>query len=71
MTSRIWIGSLMATRLLEDPGVDGAAVGLELGSAEDEGDLASGYFYNGLFKNHYGALRSEAALKILVETLSN
>lgn len=28
-------------------------------------DDASGYFYNGLFKNHYGALRSEPALKIL------
>jgi SHS family lactate transporter-like MFS transporter len=31
----------------------------------------SGYFYNGLFKNHYGALRSEAALKVLVDTLSD
>jgi MFS transporter, SHS family, lactate transporter len=30
----------------------------------------SGYFYNGLFKNHYGALRSDAALKILVPTLT-
>lgn len=31
----------------------------------------SGYFYNGLFKNHYGALRSEAALKVLVDTLND
>jgi pimeloyl-ACP methyl ester carboxylesterase len=30
----------------------------------------SGYFYNGLFKNHYGALRSEAALKIITDALS-
>jgi hypothetical protein len=30
----------------------------------------SGYFYNGLFKNHYGALRSDAALKVLVPTLT-
>ncbi len=31
----------------------------------------SGYFYNGIFKNHYGALRSEAALKILMDALSD
>lgn len=31
----------------------------------------SGYFYNGIFKNHYGALRSEAALKLLVDTLND
>jgi len=30
----------------------------------------TGYFYNGLFKNHYGALRSETALKILMAALT-
>jgi len=30
----------------------------------------SNYFYNGLFKNHYGAIRSEAALTKLVAILS-
>ncbi len=34
-------------------------------------DDLSTYFYNGIFKNHYGAIRSEAALKILVDTLSD
>lgn len=29
----------------------------------------SNYFYNGLFKNHMGAIRSEAALKIIVKAL--
>jgi hypothetical protein len=28
------------------------------------------YFYNGLFKSHYGAVRSEAGLKIIVDALS-
>ena len=31
----------------------------------------SGYFYNGLFKNHYGALRSEAALKLLLDAFQD
>ena len=31
----------------------------------------SNYFYNGLFKNHYGAIRSEAALTILTKTLNH
>lgn len=30
----------------------------------------TGYFYKGLFKNHYGALRSEAALTIIMNALS-
>jgi pimeloyl-ACP methyl ester carboxylesterase len=30
----------------------------------------SGYFYNGLFKNHYGSLRSEAALTIITTALA-
>jgi hypothetical protein len=30
----------------------------------------TGYFYNGLFKNHYGALRSQTALKILMSALT-
>lgn len=34
-----------------------------------DNDLST-YFYNGIFKNHYGALRSEAALKILMDTLT-
>ena len=29
----------------------------------------SNYFYNGLFKNHMGSIRSEAALKIIVKAL--
>lgn len=29
----------------------------------------SGYFYNGLFKNHFGSVRSEAALKIIMNRL--
>lgn len=29
----------------------------------------SGYFFNGLFKNHYGSSRSQAALDIVLETL--
>jgi pimeloyl-ACP methyl ester carboxylesterase len=31
----------------------------------------SGYFYNGLFKNHYGAIRSEAGLKLIMQALGN
>lgn len=31
----------------------------------------SGYFFNGLLKNHYGAARSPAALSIVVEVLSD
>lgn len=31
----------------------------------------SGYFYSPAFKNHYGAIRSEAALKILTDTLAD
>lgn len=31
---------------------------------------ATGYFYNGLLKNHMGSVRSEAALKIVVDALS-
>jgi hypothetical protein len=27
----------------------------------------TGYFFNGLFKNHYGSLRSEAALQIILD----
>jgi hypothetical protein len=30
----------------------------------------SGYFYKGLFKSHYGAIRSDAGLKIVLEALS-
>jgi len=30
----------------------------------------SGFFYNGLFKNHMGSIRSEAALSALVDTLT-
>jgi len=30
----------------------------------------TGYFYN-LFKNHYGAIRSEAGLGIIVTALTN
>lgn len=30
----------------------------------------TGYFYNGIFKNHMGAIRSEAALAIMVEALT-
>jgi hypothetical protein len=29
----------------------------------------TGYFYNGAFKNHYGAIRSEAGLKIVLSAL--
>jgi hypothetical protein len=29
----------------------------------------SGFFFNGAFKNHYGAIRSAAALRILSEAL--
>jgi pimeloyl-ACP methyl ester carboxylesterase len=31
----------------------------------------TGYFYNGIFKNHFGAIRSEHALQIAVNALSN
>jgi pimeloyl-ACP methyl ester carboxylesterase len=31
----------------------------------------SGYFFNGLLKNHYGAARSQAALDIMVEVLGD
>jgi hypothetical protein len=31
---------------------------------------ATNYFYNGLFKSHYGAVRSEAGLKIILEALA-
>lgn len=31
---------------------------------------ATGYFYNGLFKSHYGSIRSEAALKIILDALA-
>lgn len=31
----------------------------------------SGYFFNGLLKNHYGAARSQAALDIIVEVLGD
>ena len=34
----------------------------------NDNDL-SNYFYNGLFKNHMGSIRSEAALKIIVQAL--
>ncbi len=30
----------------------------------------SNYFYNGIFKNHYGAIRSEAGLQILMDALT-
>lgn len=30
----------------------------------------SGYFYGGIFKNHYGAIRSEAGLTILMDALT-
>jgi hypothetical protein len=30
----------------------------------------SGYFYNGLFKNHYGAIRSEPGLQMIMDVLS-
>lgn len=30
----------------------------------------SGYFYKGLFKSHYGAIRSDAGLKIILEALA-
>jgi hypothetical protein len=29
----------------------------------------TGYFYNGLFKSHYGAVRSEAGLRVILEAL--
>ncbi|HYV45312.1 MAG TPA: alpha/beta fold hydrolase [Myxococcaceae bacterium] len=32
---------------------------------------ATNYFYNGLFKNHFGSIRSEHALQIAVDALSN
>jgi hypothetical protein len=31
----------------------------------------TGYFYNGNFKNHYGSIRSETGLQIIVTALSN
>jgi hypothetical protein len=34
-----------------------------------DNDLST-YFYNGIFKNHYGAIRSEAGLKLLMDTLT-
>ncbi|MBX3186113.1 MAG: MFS transporter [Labilithrix sp.] len=34
-------------------------------------DDLTGYFYNGLFKNHMGAIRSEAALKVITTALTN
>ena len=30
----------------------------------------SNYFYNGLFKNHYGSLRSEAGLTIIMNKVT-
>jgi pimeloyl-ACP methyl ester carboxylesterase len=32
---------------------------------------ATGFFYNGIFKNHFGSIRSEHALQIAVDALSN
>jgi pimeloyl-ACP methyl ester carboxylesterase len=32
---------------------------------------ATNYFYNGLFKNHFGSIRSEHALQIAMDALSN
>lgn len=32
---------------------------------------ATGYFYNGLFKNHLGALRSEKAVGLILAALAN
>jgi len=32
---------------------------------------ATGYFYNGLFKNHFGSIRSEHALQVAMDALSN
>ena len=31
----------------------------------------SGYFFNGLFDNHYGAGRSQAALDMVMETVAD
>ena len=31
----------------------------------------TGYFFDGLFKNHYGSLRSQAALDIIMQRVSD
>ena len=42
------------------------ATNLTVGLADND---LSNYFYNGLFKNHMGSIRSDAALKIIVKAL--
>ena len=42
------------------------ATNLTIGLTDND---LSNYFYNGLFKNHMGSIRSEAALKIIVKAL--